>query len=215
MCNLVEELDVIGCSVLNGLFSETEVDNIERQLVGCISAAAGTRNLLKHEWCGKLAIYLRNHPVLATCLPENMAAVQCTFFEKSDDNNWLVALHRDEFIPVKKRIEVAGWDLWSLKEGTEFVRPPRSVLEQLIGIRVAIDSNNSQNGPLEIVPGSHVNEFLSGNRVAFHVKRGGALILKPLLLHSSSKVKRGRRRVLHYLFGPERLPDGAEWAHAV
>ena len=41
------------------------------------------------------------------------------------------------------------------------------------------------------------------------------MILRPLLLHASSKATGGsRRRVLHFLFGPRELPCGLAWAHA-
>lgn len=89
------------------------------------------------------------------------------------DKNRLVALHRDEFIPVKDRIRAAEWDLWSLKEGTHFVRPPRFVLEELVGVRVAVDVNDSQNGPLETVPGSHIQGGSGADRVSSHIGVGG------------------------------------------
>ena len=39
--------------------------------------------------------------------------------------------------------------------------------------------------------------------------RGDALVLRPLLLHASSKASgTSRRRVLHYVFGPCELPYG-------
>jgi hypothetical protein len=45
---------------------------------------------------------------------------------------------------------------------------------------------------------------------------GDALVLRPLLLHSSSKASgSGMRRVLHFLFGPPELPYGLRWQHAV
>jgi hypothetical protein len=45
---------------------------------------------------------------------------------------------------------------------------------------------------------------------------GGVLMLRPLLLHSSSKaLAPGRRRVLHFLFGPPELPCSLRWRRAV
>ena len=52
--------------------------------------------------------------------------------------------------------------------------------------------------------------------VACTVGRGGALILKPLLLHASSKASSpNHRRVLHFLFGPASIGYGLRWQHAV
>lgn len=39
--------------------------------------------------------------------------------------------------------------------------------------------------------------------------------MKPLTLHASTKVKEGQRRVLHFVFGPEKLPDQAQWKWAI
>jgi hypothetical protein len=46
--------------------------------------------------------------------------------------------------------------------------------------------------------------------------RGGVLVMRPLLLHSSSKTRvQSRRRVLHFLFGPSELTCGLRWHRAV
>jgi hypothetical protein len=53
-------------------------------------------------------------------------------------------------------------------------------------------------------------------RVVVPVSRGGALVMKPLLLHASSKATRTMpRRVLHFVFGPPELPLGLEWQDVV
>ena len=45
--------------------------------------------------------------------------------------------------------------------------------------------------------------------------RGDALVLRPLLLHASSKGNgHSRRRVLHFVFGPRELPCGLRWPEA-
>jgi hypothetical protein len=43
------------------------------------------------------------------------------------------------------------------------------------------------------------------------VARGGALVMRPLILHASSKATEPtQRRVLHFVFGPKELPLGVE-----
>jgi hypothetical protein len=76
------------------------------------------------------------------------------------------------------------------------------------------------------VPGSHRLGRLSADAQAefrnatgemvVPVERGGALLMRPLILHASSKaaVPNGRR-VLHFLFGPRALPLGLRWHTAV
>lgn len=47
-------------------------------------------------------------------------------------------------------------------------------------------------------------------------RRGGALIMRPLILHASSKGTTKRlRRVLHFVYGPRQLPRGLAWRIAV
>jgi hypothetical protein len=50
--------------------------------------------------------------------------------------------------------------------------------------------------------------------IACNAHRGSALVMRPLLLHASSKASGlSRRRVLHLLFGPRQLPHGLNWQH--
>jgi len=48
--------------------------------------------------------------------------------------------------------------------------------------------------------------------VAIAAARGDALLMRPLVLHASSKASgTSRRRVLHFVFGPQALPCGLAW----
>jgi hypothetical protein len=52
----------------------------------------------------------------------------------------------------------------------------------------------------------------ASGEVACAAPRGSALVMRPLLLHGSSKARGTRlRRVLHFLFGPRELPFGLRW----
>jgi ectoine hydroxylase-related dioxygenase (phytanoyl-CoA dioxygenase family) len=106
------------------------------------------------------------------------------------------------------------------------VQPPDGVLQQLLAVRVHIDDCGVENGPLRVVPGSHVHGRIASSSVGrlrdavgevpCLVKRGGALLFKPLVLHASSKAVSPRhRRVLHFLFGPSAIGYGLRWQHAV
>jgi hypothetical protein len=58
--------------------------------------------------------------------------VQGLLFDKPPDANWKVPWHQDLTIPVRARVDVAGFGPWSVKEGVPHVQPPRSVLEQML-----------------------------------------------------------------------------------
>ena len=210
-----EAFEANGYHVLSAVASEAEIREIEAHVAGLVSDRAGTRNLLTTAWCRRMADNLRQIPEIASVLPPGAVAMQCTYFEKSKSKNWLVAIHRDLSIPVKARIDSPDWTAWSEKEGVLFAHPPASVLQSVVAVRVHLEENDEANSPLQVVPGSHVVGESSNRRDICLVPRGGALVMRPLLLHASSKLVSGRRRVLHFMFGPRELPNKAEWAHAV
>lgn len=209
-----DRFDADGHVVLPSLLDEPELAHLEAALP-TEDLRAGTRNLLYATWCASLAIRLKHDAQLAPLLPADPVAVQCTYFVKSEADNWLVALHRDLSIPVRDRIASPAWRGWSEKEGERFAQPPYAVLAGIVAVRLHLEDNTDTNGPLQVVPGSHRHLGTDGERVSCLVRRGGAVVMRPLLLHASKKLLAGRRRVLHFLFAGRALPDGARWAHAV
>jgi len=186
------------------------------------SLSGGTRSLLQAPWCAAVARDLMRHPRIAPYLPHGAVAVQCTYFEKSAQRNWLVALHQDLSIPVQQRCDADGYTGWSVKEGTVFVQPPLGVLQSLVAVRVHLEDCGPQDGPLHVVPASHAHGLLTDAQAAqwrsttptqaCTLAVGGALVMRPLLLHASSKATgSSRRRVLHFVFGPGQLPGGVHW----
>ncbi|WP_082565543.1 phytanoyl-CoA dioxygenase family protein [Duganella sp. Root1480D1] len=182
--------------------------------------SAGTRTLLSQSWCAELADSLVSSPALRALLPAGHVAVQCTFFEKSGSVNWLVPVHQDLSIPVHQRIENPSLRGWSRKEDGWHVQPHRDMLEQLVAVRLHLDPCGADDGPVYLVPGSHLQGAISPrDAVAMRqgeqaclVQAGDVLLMRPLVLHRSSKATgNSRRRVLHFLFGPAGLPHGLEW----
>lgn len=203
-----------GYAVIPNVLSQERLDGIAAHLEYPAGGTGRTRTLLKQNWCAELARCVRSNAHIATLLPSNAVAIQATYFPKVAGENWKVALHRDFFVPVKKRVHVPGWYGWSEKEGMTFARPPEAILAQLVAVRIHLEENTSANGPLIVVPGSHASSHQEP-RLPCLVPAGGALAMRPLLLHASSKAQSGRRRVLHFLFAPNQLPHGLEWADAV
>ncbi len=211
-----------GFVVAAPLLAPGALTRLDAALAGVAFGGAGSRQLLDHAWCVELAGLLRAHPALAALLPADAAAVQCTYFEKSARQNWLVAPHQDLSIAVARRVAHPALRGWSEKEGGVFVQPPDAVLARLVAVRLHIDDCTLDDGPLRVVPGSHLHGRLDADgaarvRAAFGetacaVAPGGAVIMRPLLLHASSKSRgQSRRRVLHFVFGPRALPCGLEW----
>ncbi len=226
MRGAVTDLEQRGYSIVPGLVTPKETATVSRALGRIAFRGAGTRNLLNHSWCRALVTRIKNRLASANALPPASVGVQCTLFDKTADRNWLVALHQDLSIPVASRLEHPNLGVWSKKEGGHFVQPPVEVLESLLAVRVHIDSCGPDSGPLRVVPTSHkIGRLSEGAAIELRAKlgetsclakSGDALLMRPLLLHASSKgVTPSRRRVLHVLFGPQTLPHGLEWKHAV
>ena len=202
-----------GFTIISDVFIPSEINTIERRIKKVLDDGVGTRNMLKLEWIRSLSDKLKHSPSIGKYLPTDSVSVQCTYFNKDKNTNWYVTPHRDLSIPVRKKIDSDAWTGWSVKEGVTFGQPPKSVLENLLIVRIHLELNNSENGALEVVPGSHNSEDNNGERIICEVPKGGALVMRPLLIHASSKLRIGTRRVLHFVFGPAKLPDQAEWAY--
>ncbi len=97
-------------------------------------------------------------------------------------------------------------------------------LEQVLAVRVHLDDCDEHNGALRVVPGSHRFGRLSADdarkvreangEVSVAVPCGGVMLMRPLLLHASSKCSSERpRRVLHFVFEPEAIPHGLRWRY--
>jgi ectoine hydroxylase-related dioxygenase (phytanoyl-CoA dioxygenase family) len=187
---------------------------------------AGSRRLLDHPLVAAAVVHLRMRSPVASLLPRDAVATQCIFFSKSDSANWLVPPHQDLAIPVAQRVEHRACSGWSEKEGQWFVQPPADLLARLLAVRIQLDDLPPRSGELRVAPGSHRLGRLPGGeapRVAAQhgmrpcpVPFNGALLMRPLLVHASSKAPPGVvRRVLHLLFGPSSLPCALRWARTV
>lgn len=211
-----------GFVVVPAVLDEPQCDAVAASIDAFATDSPGTRSLLAHDWCRALVATLRAHPSLAVLIPADHVAVQCTYFEKSIDNNWLVPIHQDLSIPVRARADHPALRGWSDKEGTLFVQPPADVLETLVAVRIHLDPCLAADGPLQLVPGTHMRGRIeaaeasrlkqAGPVITCTVDRGGALVMRPLALHASSKATgTSRRRVLHIVFGPPEPGYELQW----
>jgi ectoine hydroxylase-related dioxygenase (phytanoyl-CoA dioxygenase family) len=148
--------------------------------------------------------------------------VRGLLFDKTPEANWLVPWHQDLTIAVKQRTEAPGFGPWTVKAGVPHVQPPVAVLERMLTVRVHLDDSGAGTGPLRVLPGSHARGRLDAGEtrhwlervpaVSCLVPRGGALLMRPLLLHASSPADNvGHRRVIHLEYAADRLPEGVEW----
>lgn len=159
-------------------------------------------------------------PVLAAALGGNVTLVRVLLFDKNAGAPWKVRWHRDTMIPVDKHRSDATLSGHSVKRNVPHVRATAEILARMLAVRIHIDASTPENGPLEVLPGSHRIADLDAapSAAAFGLEKkavccaapGDVLLMRPLLLHGSPKpATDARRRVLHLeCSGPQTLPDG-------
>lgn len=155
-------------------------------------------------------------------LGPNAFAVRGLLFDKTPEANWMVPWHQDLTVAVRARVDAPGYGPWTVKTGVPHVQPPVDVLTRMVSVRVHLDDCHDGSGPLRVLPGSHREGRLGVEQtrawlervpaVACPIPSGGALVMRPLILHASSPSDDpGHRRVIHLEFAADPLPSGVEW----
>jgi len=94
-------------------------------------------------------------------------------------------------------------------------------LKNIFTIRIHLDATDEHNGALKVIPGSHLKDIYRPENIDWNsnsesickVGKGGLMIMKPLLLHSSGRTTDNRkRRVIHIEFSSVDLPEQLNWA---
>jgi ectoine hydroxylase-related dioxygenase (phytanoyl-CoA dioxygenase family) len=199
-----------GLEIIPECFEHSEILSLRNALesTSLRRSRAGIRNALQIEAFRSVASDPRLLRLAQRTLGDNGVPFRATLFDKSPRSNWLVVWHQDTALPLRERREVPGWGPWSVKEGVPFAHAPAFALEQILAIRVHVDDSTAENGPLRILPETHTLGVLSddsihdlANRippVECHVPAGGLLLMRPLIVHASSKsTGTAQRRVLH------------------
>jgi ectoine hydroxylase-related dioxygenase (phytanoyl-CoA dioxygenase family) len=151
-----------------------------------------------------------------------MFPVRGILFDKIPEANWKVPWHQDVTIAVQEKIDSPGFGPWSKKADVVHVQPPTFILEKMVSVRFHIDDCSRENGALRVIPGSHRLGRIPEERIpelvaesseqVCEVGTGGAMVMRPLLLHASSpSITPKHRRVVHIDFASVRLPGRMRW----
>jgi ectoine hydroxylase-related dioxygenase (phytanoyl-CoA dioxygenase family) len=147
--------------------------------------------------------------------------IKSIYFDKPEKSNWFVPYHQDLTISVDKKNDYPGFGPWTVKQGQFAVQPPLEILVDNFTIRIHLDDTDQTNGALPVVARSHAKgvyrsediDWSAEREVICDVQRGGIMLMKPLLLHASSRTTSNRRRrVIHIEFGRKLLPEGLNWS---
>ena len=201
-----------GYVVIDDLLQADEIDRVDESLHGIDVDAAGDRRFLDREWCRLLAHVIRHRLLKLRLLYLASQPVLCTYFCTDNESVGGYGLHRDLHVPLAARSDSTQFSNWTEKQGIVHARATRELLATMVAVRVHMDDGAIGDGELCVVPGSHTGADVDAERVACSAARGAAIVFSPLLLHGSpTSVSHQPRRVLHFLFGPSDLPDGARW----
>ncbi len=220
--NLAEAFTRDGYAVVTECLSEEDCDQIGNNFS---NDCYGLRELLTLDAIQQLARSPQVMSLATTVLGAHAFAMSGTFFNKTPAANWKVPWHQDRMIKVKERFDKEAWGPWSTKDGVIHVQPPESVISKVLAIRLHLDDCPAENGALRVIRGSHLLGFISPQQAAklvaqpeavCAVPKGGALLMHPLLLHSSSTSSvLHLRRVIHLEFAADDLPEPFQWRYRV
>jgi len=223
----VEDLESDGFALADIVLADHQCAHIAMSLPSLLGAGrGGVRNLIAHPTVVTLLSHERLGRYLWSIIGRELVAVKATLFDKTPAANWRVQWHQDRSIAVKERLEVAGYGPWSSKAGSLHVDAPQEVLSQMLAIRIHLDASGPENGPLRVIPGSHRLGKLSDEGIAaavaehpmkeLHVRQGALLMMRPLLIHSSSPaLSAEHRRVLHIEVAPVEAISPLKWHDAI
>lgn len=143
-------------------------------------------------------------------------------FDKSAERNWGLSWHQDRSIAVRQRVDLPGFQHWTVKSGVAHVEAPVKILNSMLAVRLHLDDCGRDNGPLEVAKGSHRRGRLSKSEIkqllpqldcaACLAAAGDVVAMRGLTIHRSRPaVVPAHRRVIHVDYATCVLPGGLEW----
>lgn len=234
MITLSPELKKDGFRIIEAVYSSVEIE----QIIAVINRANSQKETFR-KTTDLFAIrqFLKEIPeiiplvfnnslmdLIESSFGRDFFVVKSIYFDKPPSSNWYVAYHQDLTISVDNKADLDGFTLWTKKQDQYAVQPSIELLENIITIRIHLDDTNSENGALKVIPESHNKgiirpetiQFDQGQEFSCTVPKGGVMLMKPLLLHSSSRTTNDKqRRVIHIEFSNKELPEGLNWSERI
>jgi hypothetical protein len=231
------QLAEAGFAVLPQVYSRETCKQLAAELLEALATCAddstalrrangalyGARNLLA-VFPPATAIWRRPALMqfLTAVLGPQFGLVRGLFFDKPPEGTWSLPWHQDLTIAVRDHaLPSERFRNRTLKAGVPHVEAPDEVLRQMLTMRIHLDDATAENGPLQVLPGTHLGRDSPATRppVTILAAAGDVLAMRPLLSHSSGVSQPGstlHRRVIHLEFaGCRELPDGYEWQQFV
>ncbi|QDW28012.1 phytanoyl-CoA dioxygenase family protein [Pedobacter sp. KBS0701] len=225
------EIQESGFSVIDSVFTDQEIEDI---LLAISRADTTKESFRKSDDLFAIRRFLKEVPdaidlifnkklksIKREIFGRDYFLVKSIYFDKPETSNWFVSYHQDLTISVDQKIEIPGFEPYIRKHDQFAVQPPLNILESNFTIRIHLDDTNEENGALKVIPNSHSKgiyrpetiDWSIEKEVSCNVSRGSIMIMKPLLLHSSSRTTNNqKRRVIHLEFSNQLLPKELQWS---
>lgn len=226
-----KEIQELGFSIIENVYSNQEIEDI---LATISKTNPNKETFRKSDDLFAIRQFLKEVPntsdlifnnklkyLIKALFGEDYFLVKSIYFDKPETSNWFVSYHQDLTISVDQKVELHGFGPYTKKHNQFAVQPPLEILESNFTIRIHLDDTKEENGALKVIANSHIKgiyrpETIDWNvekEVSCNVARGGLMIMKPLLLHSSSRTTNNqKRRVIHLEFSNQTLPKVLQWA---
>jgi ectoine hydroxylase-related dioxygenase (phytanoyl-CoA dioxygenase family) len=224
----------VGFAVIEHIYSNEEVNSI---LNAIHNADTSKPTFRKTTDLFAIRQFLREIPevlaliftdnlkkIIRDIIGDNFFVVKSIYFDKPENSNWYVSYHQDLTISVDKKLEIENFGPWTMKQNQYAVQPTIDLLENMMTIRIHLDDTDEYNGALKVIPKSHSKGIYRPETINWDdeveticsVKRGGIMLMKPLLLHSSNRTSNNKkRRVIHIEFSNLELPIELKWSERI
>jgi len=229
-----EGINTNGFAIIEGVFNNNEVEAMLQAIEGAdnnkptfrqTNDLFAIRQFLKEVPAAIPYIFndaLRG--VINNLFGDDYFVVKSIYFDKPAASNWFVAYHQDITISVVAKHAVEGFINFTHKQGQFAVQPHEGILANNFTIRIHLDDTDENNGALKVIPGSHNKgmyrpgsiDIAANGECTCNVRRGGIMVMKPLLMHASGRtVNNKKRRVIHIELSNAKLPEPLTWSERI
>jgi hypothetical protein len=185
----LDGFDKRGVAIYEHVLSAAEIAAIDAAFPQLSPGAAGARADAFSPEARQMLEESRTLGALAGRLLRGTARLsRLQAFDKYPQANWFVPWHQDR--------------------AENGVDRPIDVLARTVALRIHLDDCDENNGPLEVLPGTHLRARLSGDDIAelagrtapllCLAQRGDIVAMRPLIVHRSQRARKpAARRVVH------------------
>ncbi len=229
-------LDRFGYRIVREVVAPEDCERIGNEITALLSSDAekrienrqgdivGGRNLIEHESLWKPCIHnIQIARMIRDYVGPKACVVRVLYFDKPPGQGWSLSLHRDRTIAVREHHDPPDpFSKATRKAGVAHVEATDELMSQMLTLRLHLDPMRADNGPLFIVPRSHLTTQNGGVEPAakediqtIYCRAGDIFAMRPLLSHGSHATDPAthlRRRVLHLEIAPRNaLPAPYHW----